>query len=311
MIARIALAFALPTCMALLAACANPPPPPPKLCFLERPDASRGASPVRPHEWLRLIVRPEVRGREVIAQRDCTGAEIRWEPPPTDCIVDAPLLAAPVPQPLGEHAVFERMLPGEQRLVWLATHRFANGDGFGPVALARILPTGIEVEAIGNLRLRTERVGFELWTIEGRKVLVGQGETCTKQGDPSTCHRAANVLVELDKAFLHPVITYADGRCIDEPWIELDRQEDLPLPNGWNRHFEITSTLSHDRRYLVITEQVVVQDSDPNAPDVPPREVRRIDTERFIHVEGPSLVTRQHPLWPRILPSAGSTELIK
>ena len=59
----------------------------------------------------------------------------------------------------------------------------------------------------------------------------------------------------------------------------------------------------------ILAEQVRVQESDPNAPDIPPREVRRIDTERFIHVEGPRLITRQHPLWPRILPSAGSLEL--
>jgi hypothetical protein len=298
-------------CTLLFAACSDPPKPAPKLCFLERPNSSGGAAPVRTHEWLKLIVKPKAQNRDVIGEHDCTGAEIRYEPPPSDCLVKAPLLTAPEPVPLTEESVFERRLQGEQRLVWVATHRFANGDGFGPVALARILATGIEVEAIGNLRLRRERVDLDLWTIEGRKVLVAHGETCMKRRDPSSCHRAANVLIELDKAFLHPVISYKSGRCIDEPWVELKRSEDLPLENGWNRHFEITSSLTRDLRYVVITEQVRVQDSDPDAPDIPPREVRRIDTERFLHVEGPLLVTRQHPLWPRILPSAGSTELIR
>jgi hypothetical protein len=219
------------------------------------------------------------------------------------------LLEDPVPQPLDERSVFERQLPGERRLVWVVTHRFANGEGFGPVALARILPNGVEVEAIGEMRLRTERVNLELWKIEGNSVVVAGGEICTKPNDSASCHRAVSVLVAYNKALLHPVLSYRDGRCIDEPWVELKRQEDLPLETGWNRHFEIVSMVSHDQRYVVITEQVVVADSDPNAPDLPAREVRRIDTDRFIHVERGRLVTRQHPLWPRILPSVGSTAL--
>ena len=296
--------------LAWLAGCGGEPPPrPPPLCFLERGNAYGGVAPVTPQEWLRALVRPKVVRGELIAEYDCTGAAIRWEPPPDTCIVKSPPLDPPAPQALGEQAVYERMLPDDRRLVWIVTHRFANGEGFGPVALVHILKNGLETEAIGDLRLRTERVDLQLWTIGQSKVLQAAGEMCTNKDDPASCHRAINVLVLSDKAFVHPAITYRDGRCIDAPWVEVKRKEDLPLQTGWNRHFEITSTVSHDTRYLVITEQVRVEESDPNAPDIPPREVRRIDTDRFIHVEGPRLLTRQHPLWPRILPSAGSLEL--
>jgi hypothetical protein len=285
------------------------PPEAPKLCFSERSKAE-AARPLRGNDWIKLAVKPVIERGIVYAKQDCTGREIRWQPPPASCIVKSPPLLNPAPAPLNEESVFERMLPGERRLVWVVTHRFTNGEGFGPVLLARILPTGLEAEAIGELRMRTERVQLELWTIQGNQVVVAGGETCVKPSDPSTCQRAQSVLVLYQKTLAHPVLTYQDGRCIDEPWVELKRQEDLPLDSGWSRHFEITSSVSHDQRYLVITEQVVVQDADPNAPDLPPREVRRIDTDRFIHVEGPRLITRQHPLWPRILPSVGSTELL-
>jgi hypothetical protein len=293
----------------LLACGSDPPPRPPPLCFLDRGSSFGAPPPVKPQEWLRAIVQPKALRDKVIAERDCTGSEIRWQPPPGNCVVKSPPLDPPQAVALDEQSVFERMLPQDRRIVWVATHRFANGEGFGPVAIVRILNNGLEVESIGNLRLRMERVDLQLWAIEQSKVLVAAGEICTKKGDASSCHRAINTLVMNDKALLNPPITYKSGRCIDAPWVEVKRTEDLPLETGWNRHFEITSTVSHDKRYLVITEQVRVEESDPNAPDIPAREVRRIDTERFIHVEGPQLVTRQHPLWPRILPSAGSLEL--
>jgi hypothetical protein len=47
------------------------------------------------------------------------------------------------------------------------------------------------------------------------------------------------------------MLTYPNGRRIDEPWIGLRRVEDLPLEFGWNRHFELRSILSHDDRYFV------------------------------------------------------------
>ena len=71
-----------------------------------------------------------------------------------------------------------------------------------------------------------------------------------------------------------------------------------------------SSPRSHHDRYVVITEQVDVTDTDPVHPDIPPRDVRNIDTERFIHVEGPRFYTRQPPLWPRIIPTEGKTVVI-
>jgi len=267
------------------------------------------ALPMRPVDWAALILDQQVFRGKVYAERDCAGKPIRWEPPPATCAVKSPWLDQPEPVPLLTNSVFERKLPDGRRLVWVITHRFDNGEGFGPIALTRTLDTGVEVESLGTLRLRTDRVSLELWQIAGQPVVVAGGETCLHRNDPATCRRAVNVLVYHDQALLSPPVSYRNGHCIDEPWTELKREEDLALDSGWNRHFEITSSVSHDQRYLVITEQVVVDDSDPDAPDVPPREVRRIDTQRFIHVIDGRLITRQHPLWPRILPSAGSTEL--
>jgi hypothetical protein len=287
--------------------CGSKPQPPPGICFAKR---MRPNQPVEPGEYLRLMLQYHVTPNgDVQATNDCTGSPIHFNPPPENCVVKTPPLGDPHLVPITEESIMERMLPNDQRLVWIITHRFENGDGFGPVALIRIYPRGLAVDAIGPLRLRRERVGLELWKIGQEQVLMAMGETCFDKKDPNSCHRAANVLVYRSHAFLDPQISYTDGRCIDVPWVELSREADLPLPEGWNRHFEISSSLAHDERYLVITEQVEVNDSDPDEPDTPSREVRRIDTDRFIHVENGRLVTRQNPLWPKVLPTVGETDV--
>jgi hypothetical protein len=293
--------------MLLLAACggSSPKASEPMVCWLAR-DASL---PIRANDWVELLTRPKVWQQQIFADQDCTGAAIWWEPPDADCVVKSPLPEAPKPTQLREGDVYERVVSDQVRLVWVVTHRFASGEGFGPIAVVRIHRRGLEVEAIGALRLRTERVNLELWHIGQQAVVVARGEHCSERGDRRSCRAAANILVHFRKVLFSPMLTYPNGRCIDEPFIELARVEDQPLDSGWNRHFELRSALSHDDRYLVISEQVAIRDFDPNAPAVPAREVRRIDTERFIHIEGPKLVTRQHPLWPRVLPSAGSIEL--
>lgn len=277
----------------------------PMLCYL----AKGSNEPIRANDWVELITRPKLWRSQVFADQDCTGAEIWWEPPDRDCLIKSPLLEEPKPTQLREGDIYERVVSDQVRLVWIVSHRFANGDGFGPIAVVRIHRKGLEVEAIGALRLRTERVNLELWHIGKQAVVIGTGESCPDAGDRSSCRRAANVMVHFNKVLFSPMLTYQNGRCIDEPWIELTRQEDQALDSGWNRHFELRSSLSHDNRYLVISEQVVIGDSDPDSAATPTREVRRIDTERFIHIRGPKLITRQHPLWPRVLPSAGSIEL--
>jgi hypothetical protein len=265
--------------------------------------------PVTPGEWLKLVVRLRPGTQSMYADHDCTGSPIHFTPAPNNCLVRVPPIGRPRPVAITEASIVERMLPNDERLIWVMTHRFENGDGFGPVAHVRIYPNGLAVSAIGPLRLRRERVALELWKVGGQGLLMATGETCHNRKDPTTCHRAANVLVHYGNAFLDPPITYRDGRCIDVPWIELSREDDLPLDTGWNRHFKITSSLSHDERYLVITEQVQVIDSDPNRPEIPSRQVRRIDTERFIHLDKGRLHTRQHPLWPRVLPTVGQVEV--
>lgn len=266
---------------------------------------------MQPKDWIALILQSQVTQEGFVSERNCVGEHIEPVEAPRGCAVEAPFLGTPRPMPLTEGSVIERPLPGNRHIVWIITHRYPNGDAFGPIAVTRREDARVIVGALGHLRMRSTRVELDAWDIQGRSVVVAKGETCRDESKPGTCKRAANVLVYADKRLLTVPISDRDGRCIDMPWVELHMESDQDLETGWNRHFEIDASVDHDERYIVITEQVEVQDSDPKNPGIPPRTVRKVDTERFIHVEGRRLVTNQQPLWPQILPVKGKVQLTR
>jgi hypothetical protein len=296
-----------------LSACASAPAAAPTkqgLCEWPQPERNGALLPMRPADWIALLLISEQNGPTRIAQVLCTQERIEYVPLPSACEVQTSDPGVPAPVPLTEASVVERILPENRRLVWIVTHRFPNGDGYGPVAGVTLSDGKAYVGSLGLLRLRPERVDLSLWEIGAETVLLGEGESCERPNDASSCRRAANMLVFDRGRFRAAPIQRADSReCIDAPWVEYKREADLTLENGWNRHMRIVSSVDHDQRYVVITEQVDVADTDPDHPNVPARDVRRIDTERFIHVDQGQLLTRQAPLWPRVIPTQGRLQL--
>ncbi|HKP60902.1 MAG TPA: hypothetical protein VJV78_29435 [Polyangiales bacterium] len=282
------------------------------LCVMPIPREGGQPRPMRPRDWMQLILTIQHDGQGVYAQTACTGERITHTPLPATCEVQTPDPGVPEPVPLTESSVIEHLLPEGRRLVWVMTHRFPNGDGYGPVAAVTLIDDKAYVGSLGFLRLRPTRVDLDLWQIGTKVVLRGEGETCEDPKNAATCRRASNLMV-YDKTRFHgvPIRRNETNECIDAPWVERVREADLTLDNGWNRHMKITASVTHDQRYVVITEHVDVADTDPQHPDIPPRDVRRIDTERFIHVDGPYMFTRQSPLWPRIIPTEGRTDVLR
>ena len=74
----------------------------------------------------------------------------------------------PQPVPLTETSVVERVMPDGKRLVWIMTHHFPNGDGFGPVAAVTLGQTKVYVDSLGFLRLRPTRVDLSSGTSASR-----------------------------------------------------------------------------------------------------------------------------------------------
>lgn len=295
--------------------CSHAPPPKPDatppLCALSLPPDARGAAPLRTQHWIALVVQSDVGSEGYVAARTCDGQLIAPPSAPENCVVQPAFLGDLRPAPLTEDSVMVRELDEQHKVVWVATHRYPNGDAFGPVAVVRKELDTLVVESLGLMRLRSTRVELHVWSVNGGKVLVAQAERCHDAAVQSSCARASNLLVERGQQLLNVPITSRSGQCIDQAWVESHMEADQDLDTGWDRHFEINTTLSYDQRYIVITEQVEVTDSDPKLPQLAPRKVREVNTERFVHLEEARLVSEQQPLWPRILPSKGQLKLTR
>lgn len=270
-------------------------PTKPPLCYRANPPEQAGLTrELRPEEWIELITGV---GAGKTTAYDCTKQTIRWPAPPPDCPSDEASSELPfVPVVLGEDSVIERRLPNGQRLVWIITHVRDDGFALGPVALVEPTPQGTAVHAIGPLRARYERARLVLWSIGDGEVLAAEGETCTDPQLATTCKRGVQLLVRVGDAFRWTPLQNGAG-CVDTAWIELARTAEVARTDGWIRKLDYVANVQSDPRYVVVTEQVTVHDRDSRDPAGTPRLVRRIDSDRFLHVSQGTLTSRQPPLW--------------
>jgi len=275
------------------------------VCFAPRPTELHD-SPVRAHEWLSLLVHLELGRGGVFARQDCLGRIIHPEPART-CAASPPLNAALQLDAIAEESVIEHDLGDALHAVWIVTHRFEDGEGFGPIALVRSVPDALDVLAMGTLRMATERVAFEHWPLEQATLLVASSDNCRAEsedarGQPrkqefATCRRSAQLTMLHGDRLFEPGLFDARGQCLEGAHMPLQRHAVHSLPSGLSRIFELTTELKHDTHQIVIEEHMLIRDVDPTAPQHPAREVQRIDNHRFIQAQDGRLIARQPSLW--------------
>lgn len=258
--------------------------------------------PLRVEQWAWLIV-DKAFGQT--ATRDCAGQPVRW--PSDGCHgVQGP---PPKPVPVDESSVIHRRHTSDQRLVWVITHRYENGDGLGPVALVTVQPHRAHVEILGMLRHRTGRVRLSLGGVGPLDLLVAEGETCEDEDDPSTCRRAVRLLARQGRRY-EPLGLYHESpdNCVGPALFPMGREETVELDNGWRRHLEYNASLEYKASEIVVHEQILAEDSDPSQPAVPPRTFRELDGRRFIHFgfDGRLYVSERSP-WREMVQTRGST----
>lgn len=282
-------------------------PETPPVCYRGNPPEPAGmVREPQPDEWISLITKG-VAG--VSATEDCAGHRVVWPTPPAECDQAETLNDAPFESVvLGPDSVIERRLPNGQRLVWIITHVRNDGFAMGPIGLVELTDRGASVLALGTLRARYERVRLQLWTVGEGEVLVAEGETCEDPQLATTCRRGAQLMLRVGNTFRWEALKDARGQCLDTAWFELARSAEMTQPDGWTRRLDYVANVQNDSRYVVVTEQITVNDRDSHDPAGAPRLVRKIDTDRFIHVSAAGLVSRQQPLWKQALSDWASLE---
>ncbi|WP_245768536.1 hypothetical protein [Stigmatella aurantiaca] len=233
---------------------------------------------------------------------DCSGAPVAWEEPSADECRAPGLQPTPLPpkERLTEEDLIMETIQANERLVWVITRRFNNGEGLGPVALVETTPKGFIVRGLGSLRGMTQNVRLRIEHVGATDVLVAEGDSCTDEA-PQVCRRAARILPLRNGRFFSEAVSDSEGACLGAAWFPLSREQFFELPNGLRRKFELTSTLTFKADSISVQEQVAVSDSDPRQPIVPERLYRRAQHERQLKVEDNVLVGSAPSLWVRMV----------
>ena len=211
--------------------------------------------------------------------------------------------------------------------VWVVTHRFADGDGFGPVALTERGPEGVAVRAIGTLRMPLERARLRLRESDGHEFVVADGERCPPEdedggdGDPDvadgdhpdeeepTCIRYARILPVLGDQLVTSEVRNRGGECLGPNQVWLSRERTVGLENGWERTFRLAASMEFRGGAIIVHEQVTAEDSDPRDPGRPARLFRTTDSDRVITVTRGGMRSSGLPLFERAIRAHGSTQL--
>jgi hypothetical protein len=261
--------------------------------------------PVRAHDWLSLMARLELGRGGVFATRDCLGRWINYAAMSNACGSTAYAQTQPRRMAVAEETVIVRDLGDTTYLVWVITHRFEDGDGYGPLALARRDNAGLWVEAMGILRMHGDRVKLERWNIQNETVVSVSGERCNQaQNGQRRCERSTQLLLQHGQQLLAAPVVDPQNHCLEQAQFQLARSHERPVGAGVMRTFELSADITHDARYVVVEERLLVRDADSHSQNQPARVVQRVETKRLLQPHAGRLVTRQDSLWKRAVDTA-------
>jgi hypothetical protein len=94
---------------------------------------------------------------------------------------------------------------------------------------------------------------------------------------------------------------------LEQAHFQLARKQERPLGSGVMRTFELSADITHDSRYVVVEERLLVRDADPRSQSQPARIVQRVETRRLLQPYAGRLVTRQDSLWKRAVDNAAKS----
>lgn len=287
----------------LSGACGNSGPPKVAVCKLppvEDADSEVHAEPST-KELVKLVLGAQAALGSKAPPNECTGQPIAV--PPNDCEGERASLPSVV---VGDAEVVTRNVSFSERLVWIIT-KSDGVEGEGPVALVeRDEDEGLVVRAIGTLR--TQRDKPRLRMSDDGKLLIVDTEKCTDPDDPATCNRSARLLVKRGTRFEPGSVKHPKTlACIAGATIELTRKLTKPLPNGWDRSFELAASWEAKDDVLTIYETVTILDSDPTKPAIPPREFRKVSATRLVKI-GEVVASEATPLLTRAMVEFGSLQ---
>jgi hypothetical protein len=246
--------------------------------------------------WYSLLVRGyQSSGAIARPPRDCEGQPIEWTA--DVCAADAqavPIEAAP----LGDRDLVVSNLGDGQRLVWVQTEHYTDGEALGPVALAVLDARGVSVSTLGVLRAYGSRAQLRLEKLGEGQILVAEGEACADERDARSCVRGIRVVPVGKRRFVPLDVSEDDGRCQGRAFFPL-RADGFIGEGARRKSYRIQSSVDFTPEAITIQEQLTIGQTSSTSADAAASAVRRMTAERKIRLsggrlvaEGPSLLDR-------------------
>lgn len=284
--------------LALLGCGEKKPTGPRPLCAIDTSLQTHVAAEERtfpPAYWMTLLLKGyHAAGTLEQPVRECRGLPVMWKPDVCGDRVpagDGTTRGTITPDDL--HVV---KTSGNFRLVWVAVGRYPNGEAYGPVALAEVMPNELAVRSIGMMRALPDRVALRLETVGGAQVVIAEGESCNEDG----CARGVSLaLVDHDRIVQRDVVD-AKGGCLGRSLIPLRTQGVVQTREG-KRHWDGETSLKLNNGTLVLDEQLAISEVDPSERTVNRGYVRRAQETRTVEVKNLRLQSSSASLLDRFL----------
>jgi len=264
--------------------------------------------------WFSVILRGFNR-REMKLNRpttNCAGGTLAPEDEEMALCMDGENPPVPLEaQPLDPEADFTitALDEGGQALVWIRTEHYEGGLAEGPVAIAEWTKRGVAVRAIGSLTAQVDRVRMRLEPMGEERVLVVESRICEDPDKPKTCGKQTRLVPLVgDRFFQRPLLDADGATCLGPAAFDQSRTTEVDLPDGRKRKFALTRSFAFEGGGVVLSEEVKIEDYDPEKPDLPATLFRKAQVQRPLKVSERGLVSSEG-LWERLLHEHGSVEL--
>lgn len=232
--------------------------------------------------------------------RDCR--ERRVESPQNTC--DAlPFAGKRRPdRPLTSDDIVNTRRSGDEFLLWTQVHHFDDGSALGPVALARWVPRGIRVSALGSLHAAAKQARLRLEPLGDGLVLITEGSACTTSDD---CVPVTRVIPLVEGNFVDQAMRNPAGGCEGAATFPLVARVDVALDPTRTRQFRLQRNIVIKDGVGVIHEEAIATDIDTGQTDVPGVEFRRQSKARELLLDKDTLVI-DHGIWDDFIAQDGS-----
>jgi hypothetical protein len=179
--------------------------------------------------------------------------------------------------------------PDALRIVWLRTHRFADGTAAGPLALARPREGYAEVYATGFYRGRVKDSRFAVERMGPRFIVTAGDDGCAGVKPHQSCESSFTVML------------LNAGQLVSSARFALDRVAYRAAPGASGAaQFRLTATPVFQPQSIRVIEQVVVRDDVQGV-------LRKSDLERVFRLEpGGRLVPSADSLWKQVAGESGA-----